>query len=146
MKVLIAESDALFGDFLAKSFRSWGYDVTNAETLDKAWEVPKTDNFSIAVINAAVPELDGMELCKKIRTKLGDERLYILLIISKSRKEDSKRGMDAGANDLITKYISADELRSRVQVGERVAKLENELSEKTAQLKALTERLKADKD
>lgn len=146
MKVLIAQHDALFRDFLEKSFKSRGYDVTNAETRDKAYGAIKTGEFSIAVIDATVPELEGIELCEKIRTELGDERLYILLIISKSRKEDNKRGLEAGANDLITKYISADELYARVQVGERVAKLENELLEKTAQLKAASERIEADMD
>ena len=146
MKVLIVETDALFRDFLEKSFKSWSYDVTCVATGDEALKVLKNDEFSFTVINGAVPDLDGMALCEKIRTEIDDQKIYILLIISKSRKEDSKRGFDAGASDLITKYIDENELRTRVQLGERVVRLENELSEKTAQLKALTERLKADKD
>lgn len=146
MKVLIAETDPLFRDFLEKSFKSWGYDVTCVATGDDALKVLKSDEFSFTVINCTISELDGMALCEKIRKELDNQKTYILLIISTSRKEDSKRGLDAGANDLITKYINADELRTRVKVGERVVRLENELSERTAQLKNATRRLKTDKD
>ena len=146
MKVLIAETDALFRDFLEASFKSWGYKVTCATSGDEALKVLKSDDFSFTVINGAVPDLDGMALCEKIRTEIDDQKIYILLIISKSRKEDRKRGFDAGASDLITKYIDENELRTRVQLGERVVRLENELSEIKAQLKAANERLKVDKD
>ena len=144
MKVLVAEQDGLFRDFLVRSFKSWGYKVTCATSGIEAWEALKNERFLTAVINAAIPELNGIELIKKVRVELGDHKIYIIALFSASKTEAIAKGFAAGANDYLTKFIDERELRARVQVGERVAKLEKEIAEKDKQLVYFNDSFRAD--
>lgn len=144
MRVLVAEQEGLFHDFLTSSFKSWGYKVTSATSGSEAWEALKSESFLTAVINASHPELNGLDLIKKVREELSDSKIYILALFTASKSEAIAKGFSAGANDYLTKFIDKRELRARVLVGERVAKLEKEVAKKNEQLEYFSNSFKAD--
>jgi sigma-B regulation protein RsbU (phosphoserine phosphatase) len=81
-----------------------------------------------------MPGLDGIEICRKLRTTPGFELMYIILLTSRTEKEDLAMGLAAGANDYITKPFHPVELESRVRVGQRMVKLQTSLAVRIKEL------------
>ena len=89
-----------------------------------------------------MPELDGPEVCRRVRRELPLANMYLMLLTARESRGDLVAGLDAGADDYITKPFDAEELRARVQVGVRVLTLQKSLAERVEELQAALSNVK----
>ena len=143
MKVLIAEDDLVTMKALVGLFAGWGYDTVCAGTGTEAWEILRQDDAPpLAVVDWQMPGMNGDELCRRARAQLPDKPLYLLLITARNiRVEDKVAGLTAGADDYLVKPFDIPEMRARLQVGERVLKLQMELRRRVRDLEKAAEHL-----
>lgn len=134
MKVLIADDDLVSRRLLESYLQKWEYEVVVATNGDEAWKLFQAEEFPMVICDWMMPGLDGPDLIRRIRDsgKLG--YAYTLLLTAKSRKDDLVEGMEAGADDFISKPFDHDELRMRLRAGERIVNLERSLREAKAEL------------
>jgi two-component system cell cycle response regulator len=141
-RVLIAEDDAMFRKILRSWLESWGYQVTVAEDGAKAWQILQEIRAPhLLILDWIMPNLNGIDLCRLVRERASSPYQYILLVTAKDDKQDLIRGLEAGADDYLSKPFNRDELRARLRTGRRILTLQDE------QLKAREElRLQATHD
>ncbi|HIE97990.1 MAG TPA: hybrid sensor histidine kinase/response regulator [Planctomycetes bacterium] len=134
MKVLLAEDSLTMRRLLASQLQRWNYEITEVEDGAKAWEKFQESHFSLVLTDWMMPEVDGLELIRRIRESGHAEYVYIVLLTSKSDNEDLVEAMDAGADDFLAKPCNPKELRVRLRAGERIIELEHTLIEQNHQL------------
>ena len=120
MKILIADDDLISRKQLDKLTKSIGFDTFVAENGNQAWDIWKNKRPRFVITDWVMPELNGLELCKKIRTSEGSRYTYIIMVTSKDNVEDIIEGMAAGADDFIKKPFIKEELAARIKAGERI--------------------------
>ena len=126
--VLIAEDDPIFRRVLQSWFQKWQYQVTAVGNGSDAWQVlQKEDAPLLAVLDWMMPGMDGIELCRKIRSRSQGRYRYVLLLTARDDQQDVVTGLNAGADDYLTKPFDADELRARVRAGRRILDLQQAL-------------------
>jgi diguanylate cyclase (GGDEF)-like protein len=144
--VLIAEDDPIFRRILESWFKKWDYRVTAVENGLAAWEVlQKEDAPQLAILDWMMPGMDGIELCRRIRSHDQGVYRYVLLLTAKDDKQDVIAGLEAGADDYLTKPFDVDELRARVRAGKRILDLQAALirAQGALQFEAAHDRLTA---
>src|SRR6059036_30328 len=112
MNVLLAEDDAVARMTLSAVLKGLGYEVTEAKHGGEAWGNLQLGYFPIVISDWSMPEVDGPELCRRMRARATDRYSYFLLVTATGGKERYLEGMEAGADDFITKPIDMDELRA----------------------------------
>ena len=123
--VLIAEDDPIFRRVLQSWFTRWDYQVTAVENGLDAWEIlQKDDAPQLAMLDWIMPGMDGIELCRRIRGRDNGPYRYVILLTAKDHKEDVVAGLEAGADDYLTKPFDVEELRARVRAGKRILDLQ----------------------
>ena len=128
--VLIAEDDPIFRRILESWFKRWDYKVTAVQNGLEAWEIlQKDDAPQLAVLDWMMPGLDGIELCRRIRSRNQGPYRYVILLTAKDEKQDLIAGLEAGADDYLTKPFDVDELHARVRAGKRILDLQAALLE-----------------
>jgi len=128
VKVLIAEDNAGFRQALERMLQKWGYEVVSASNGLQAWEILQTpDTPRIAILDWMMPELDGVEVCRRVREQNHEPYIYILLLTAKDSAEELVEGMEAGADDYLKKPVNTHELRVRLRAGQRIIDLQEEL-------------------
>ncbi len=128
MKILIADDSIVSRHLLEATLRKWGYEVVVACDGLEALELMQRENApNLAILDWMMPGLTGLEVCDRIRKRAREPYTYILLLTSKSQKEDLIEGMDAGADDYITKPFDQHELQVRLRAGRRLVDLQAEL-------------------
>ena len=120
MKVLIAEDDGDSRELLGWLLQKLGYQVVSAANGKEAWEAYRKGRFRIVISDVLMPEIDGLELCRRIRLHKQSKYTYIIIITALIGKKDYLEGMEAGADDFVTKPFDADELKARLRVAERI--------------------------
>ena len=136
MQVLIADDSLISRRLLEAALRKWGYDVVVASNGAEAWERLRGDGSPrLAILDWMMPGLSGPEVCRLVRSKGGEHYTYILLVTSRSEKEDLIEGMEAGADDYITKPFDQNELKVRLGPGRRIVELQDELVKAQAALR-----------
>ena len=144
MRVLVAEDDSTSRKLLTIVLREWGYEVEAVPDGRLALEgLLADDPAPMAILDWEMPELDGVEVCRLSRAIATPSPPYIILLTARCAKEDIVAGLDAGANDFLTKPFHREELRARVEVGRRFVELNQELlaSREQLQVQALTDAL-----
>ena len=135
MRILIAEDDAVSRHLLEATLTKWGYEVISAtDGLQALGVMSQPDAPSLAVLDWMMPGLDGAEVCRRARSLGTDRLLYIILLTAKGRKEDIVQGLTAGADDYIIKPFDRSELKARINVGERILRLQAELAARVKEL------------
>jgi diguanylate cyclase (GGDEF)-like protein len=126
--VLIAEDDPIFRKLLQSRLQNWGYHVVAVEDGASAWDLlQKPDTPDLLILDWIMPGIDGIELCRRIRERQRNPYQYILLLSGKDDKQDVVKGLDAGADDYLTKPFDISELRARLRAGTRILTLQHEL-------------------
>lgn len=134
--VLIADDDAISRMMLESCLRKWQLEVTTAKDGIYAWhEIQKKNAPSLIILDWIMPGISGIDLCRKIRARKSPHYPYVILLTSRDGKEDLLEGLEAGADDYLTKPFDANELRSRLMVGSRILRLQNELLRKEEELR-----------
>jgi signal transduction histidine kinase len=134
MKILIADDDPVSRRLLQNYLQKWGYEVSAAQDGAEAWRLFEGGFFPMVITDWMMPELDGPGLIRRIRLSQRVGYVYAILLTAKSQKEDLVEGMEAGADDFLTKPFDRDELRVRLRAGERIIRLEHHLRETQATL------------
>jgi diguanylate cyclase (GGDEF)-like protein len=129
MKILVADDDSVSRHLMQRTLQKFGYEVVLAENGRVAAEIlSRRDGPRLALIDWMMPELDGPELCRGVRGLHQEgEYTYIVLLTSKQSSEDIVAGLEAGADDYITKPCQPAELRARLHTGCRILSLEKKL-------------------
>ena len=127
MKILIAEDDTTTRLIFGATLRKMGHTVTAAEDGGKAWKAWQQEEYSLLISDWIMPDIDGLELCKRIRAQPGLQYTYIILLTSMDGKGSYLEGMDAGADDFITKPFDEEQLAARLRVAERIIALHQKL-------------------
>jgi DNA-binding response OmpR family regulator len=143
MKILVAEDQTISRHILEASLRKWGYEVKGVENGTRAWEILQGGEApQLAILDWLMPGMDGIEICRQMRLRPQTQPVYIILLSARSGQEDKIHGLEAGADDYITKPFDRDELRARVQVGIRVLELQSALAHRVRQLEEALSRVK----
>lgn len=143
MRVLIAEDDAVSCRVLAATLDKAGYDVETVSDGAEAWAaLQREDAPHLAILDWMMPEIDGVEICRRVRALPAAAPPYLILLTAKSEKEDIVTGLDAGASDYLTKPFDRSELRARVQVGARVVELQDKLAARARELEVALSQVK----
>jgi len=131
MKVLVAEDETITCKRLERKLGSWGYEVVAVSDGDEAWQALQQEEAPrLVLMDWMMPGMSGLEICRRLRGQAKDSAFYLILLTSRDREGDIVAGLDAGADDYVTKPFGNNELRSRVNVGRRMILLQNELLEK----------------
>jgi len=142
VKLLIAEDDTVIRRLLQVTLSRSGFEVVAVANGRQALEeMQKPDAPRLAVLDWMMPEIDGLDVCRRIRANAGVPYVYILVLTAKGRKEDLVEGLDAGADDFLTKPFDPQELRSRLRVGQRTLDLEAALRTKVSELQEALDRV-----
>ena len=138
MKILIAEDDPISRRLLETVLIKWGYEVVVATDGQQAWQALEADGApQLAILDWMMPHMDGVEVCRQVRSRRGAPYVYVLLLTARSQREDLVQGMEAGADDYITKPFDREELRARVRVGARIVELQQALADRVTQLEEI---------
>jgi two-component system cell cycle response regulator len=133
MRILIADDSIVSRHLLDATLRKWGYEVVIASDGMEAWNALKEkDAPRIAILDWMMPGLTGPEVCKRVRERSpGSDGTYtyLLLLSSKSQREDLIEGLESGADDYLTKPFDQHELKVRLRAGTRIIDLQRELLE-----------------
>jgi len=135
MKILLAEDDDTVRMVLRAAVAAWGHEIVECADGTQAWEsLQEQDAPRLAILDWMMPGIDGPEICRRLRKSSGAEAVYVILLTGKDRREDIVEGLDAGANDYVTKPFDHDELRARLMVGARMVELQSLLAKRVRDL------------
>lgn len=128
MRVLIADDSPVVRHLLEATLRKWEYEVVTASDGSQAWEVLQRDDAPpLAILDWMMPGLTGPEICRLVRQAGREPYTYILLLTSRTLKEDLFEGLSAGADDYVTKPFDQYELKARLRAGWRIVDLQTQL-------------------
>ena len=136
MKVLLAEDSLTVRRLLAAQLERWNYEVVEAADGAEAWNAFQNGNFELVLTDWIMPEVDGLELIRRIRNSGRTEYVYIVLLTARSENENLVEAMEVGADDFLGKPWNPKELRVRLAAGERILDLEHTLIDQNHQLQA----------
>jgi two-component system, cell cycle response regulator len=136
MQILVAEDNPVFQSMLRNMLGKWGYEVVLADNGERAWEILQGAQAPpLALLDWMMPGLDGVEVCRRLREAAQSTAqpptqsryVYVILLTAKTDKKDLLEGMDAGADDYVTKPFNTHELRVRLRAGRRILDLQEQL-------------------
>jgi diguanylate cyclase (GGDEF)-like protein len=128
MKILVAEDNPVFQSMLKNMLSKWGYDVVLADNGQDAWRIlQEKPGPNLAILDWMMPGIDGVEICRRMREAAHERYIYVLLLTAKTEQKDLVEGMEAGADDYLTKPFNTHELRVRLRAGRRILDLQEEL-------------------
>jgi len=129
MRILIAEDDFTSRGMLAAVLRKAGHEPVETVNGREAWEaLQQPDAPRLVILDWMMPEMDGLEVLRRVRAVETDRPPYILMLTSRTDKAEIIAGLDAGANDYLAKPFDVGELRARVEVGRRLVETQDELA------------------
>jgi DNA-binding response OmpR family regulator len=124
MRILIADDDRMTTMMLSGALTGWGFEVIVAHDGASAWErIAGDDPPALVIVDWMMPGIDGIELCRRIREADLPTPVYVILLTSRTSRTDLVAGLEAGADDYLTKPFDPDELRARIHVGQRTLAL-----------------------
>jgi two-component system cell cycle response regulator len=128
MKILVADDDPVSLRIMERTLEKSGYEVVTVDNgRQAAAELSREDGPRLALIDWMMPGLDGPGVCRVVRSRTHDAYVYIMLLTSKQLTEDVVKGLEAGADDYLTKPCHPSELKARLHTGRRILELEDKL-------------------
>jgi DNA-binding response OmpR family regulator len=143
MRVLIADDEATTRHLIQATLGGWGFEVLVAVDGREALRVLQGSRGpEIAMLDWMMPGIDGLEVCRQMRATMPNAATYIILVTVRGGLENVVRGLEAGADDYITKPFDPRELRARLHVGVRIVQLQRALIERFQELEDALKRVK----
>lgn len=142
-RVLVVDDSRLQRHILATSLKRWGFDVLESASAAEALALCASGLPDLVLSDWVMPGLSGLEFCRRFREISQDQYGYFILLTSKSDKTEVALGLDAGADDFLSKPVNAAELRARISAGARILRMERELTEKNRVIKSTLDELQA---
>jgi diguanylate cyclase (GGDEF)-like protein len=140
--ILIADDDIITQKMIQKMFTRKGYPVVSVSDGSEAWKMLQKRYFPIVITDWHMPKMSGIELCHKIRENKFPGYVFTILLTSRDTKSDIIEGLEAGADDYLTKPLDYHELTARLKAAERILSLERSLKETNDSLKKALEEIK----
>lgn len=125
--VLVLENSPAQRRLLATLLRKWGHDVTVCERPDQALDILSRTDIPIVLTDWMMPGMSGPDFCRAFRRMERESYGYVILLTSKSEKSEIVLGLEAGADDFVSKPVNPHELRARIKAGERIVAMQGEL-------------------
>lgn len=125
MRVLIADDDAISAEMLKNSLEQFEYDVTLAYDGAEAFAILRSGSYHLVISDWEMPGMSGLELCQQIRKRNWSSYIYFILLTSYSGVDNAVLGLEAGADDFLTKPFHPEEIRVRLKTAERILTLES---------------------
>lgn len=144
MDILVVDDDALSLRLLIALVEKLGHRPISASDGLSAWELYRKHDCRVVISDWNMPGLDGIELLTRIRSLPGLGYTYFIMLTSRSDREDVAAGMAAGADDLLIKPVSRDDLEARLNVARRIVSLQMQLSQGNQELSTVNERMRQD--
>jgi two-component system chemotaxis response regulator CheY len=142
LKILIAEDDAVSRMILRRAVEKVGHECLAAEDGDEAWELyRKTPDVDAIISDWMMPGMDGLELCRKIRSEERDGYTYFIFLTALGDRDHLLMGLEAGADDYLSKPLDRDELQVRLISARRVTQLHRRLAYQNDELETLNRQL-----
>lgn len=141
MRILIAEADAPAIPYADRILRSLGHHVVKVHDGAAAWNLIERSAPHVVISDWALPLVNGLELCRRMRRRVSDRYTYCILMVGREVSADRIEGLDAGADDFLNKPLDARELAARIGVAERILSLQAELRDKARMLEELSSQL-----
>ncbi len=140
MKVLIVDDDAATRFLLEDLVSEWDYETIVVSTGEEAWNILQgKDAPRIVLSDWMMPGISGIDLCRKVKERRDHAYVYFILLTSKNQKKDLLAGLDAGADDFLSKPVDPTELRSRLAVGNRTVDFDEQIRRYASQMETLAE-------
>ncbi len=147
MKALVAEDDRISRRILSATLEKWGYEVIVTVDGKEALDVLlQPEPPRLAVLDWMMPEMDGVDVCRRLRQIPTDSPPYIILLTARGEKDDIVEGLEAGANDYLAKPYDPQELRARVNIGRRMVEIQQQLVDRVNDLQNARQRLAEARD
>ena len=130
MRILVADDDPVSLRIMERTLERIGYEViTVVNGREAVLHLSKPDGPRMALVDWMMPELDGPGVCREVRARPHESYVYIMLLTAKQMTEDVVKGLEAGADDYLTKPFHPGELKARLHTGRRILELEDKLVE-----------------
>lgn len=136
--ILVAEDNPVSRKLLEKTLSKAGYEVVSAKDGREALELFDKRFFPIVLTDWMMPEMNGPELCRAIRQKSTNGYVFMILLTAKDSKDDIVEGLEAGADDYVTKPFNRAELMARLKTGTRILELERSLRKANEEIRILS--------
>lgn len=120
MQVLIADDDGASRLMLEQMVKKLGHETLGAGDGEEGFKLFEQHDPRLVITDWMMPNVDGLELTRRIRRKRLPKYTYVILVTVKTGKWSFLEGMEAGVDDFLTKPIDVDELRARIRVAERI--------------------------
>lgn len=134
VKIIFADDDVVARKLVLKLMQEADFKIILAENGREAWELLKRSGARVVVTDWSMPEMSGLDLCRKIRNEIKDTYVFIIMITSRSDTEDIIEGLQAGADDFLVKPLNVGELTARIRSGIRIINLEDRVKKASEQL------------
>lgn len=138
MRLLIAEDDGVSRMVLKKALEDMGYTVHATKDGAEAWEAFQRERFPLIISDWMMPQMDGIELCRMVRSLTDSGYTYFILLTARDSREDRFRAIEAGADDFLSKPLDRAELSSRLSVARRILDTEQRLRDAKEDLELKT--------
>jgi diguanylate cyclase (GGDEF)-like protein len=136
--ILLVDDDRFMRTVLCQTLQDAGYCVRQAANGKEALELCSTSYFPIILTDWVMPEMDGIEFCRAFREKPADNYTYLILLTSQEGKEKLIAGLEAGADEYLTKPVQDAELMVRLKTARRILDLETSLQKSLEEIKQLS--------
>src|SRR5262249_3760217 len=141
MKVMIAEDNLATRLALTEMVAAWGFEVHSAcDGLDAWQQLQPAQSPRLLIVDWMMPRLDGLELCRRVRRSVPGPA-YIILLTARDDPKDIIVGLEEGADEYLTKPVSDDELRARINAGRRILQLQQTLADRIRELEQAAARV-----
>jgi DNA-binding response OmpR family regulator len=138
---MLVEDDPLAGRAVSDMLGGWGYAVQWETSGEEAWtRMQQDDPPAVVILDWMLPDIDGVEICRRIRAQ-HQRPVYIIMLTARTGGKDLVEGLQAGADDYVSKPFDPEEMKARLQVGVRVATLEQALAARVAELEEALEQV-----
>ncbi len=128
MKILVAEDDLVTRRILQAYLAKWGYESVIVADGREAWGLlQKDDAPRLAILDWMMPGLDGISICREVRKLDIQPYIYLILLTARGYKQDVIEGLEAGADEYLTKPFDPYELKARLRSGARIVELQDSL-------------------
>jgi two-component system cell cycle response regulator len=130
MKILVAEDNRLFRRLLEVNLVAWGHEMVICDDGEQAWQhLKRSGGPRVAVLDWDMPKMQGVEVCRRLRSLKDHHYVYVILLTAKSGKAALLEGLDSGADDYIVKPYDPVELKVRLRAATRIVELQKDLLE-----------------
>jgi len=130
MKILVVDDDQMVLELIQHHLVRWGFDTSTAANGLDAWAILEAQSVDVVICDWIIPGMDGIELCRKIRSTDFERYIYFIIISGQNLNQNVVKGLEAGADDYVSKPIDFDILRARVGIGQRIVRLEKDRRER----------------